>query len=119
MIIAIIILAVVIIAFFIYKFLKKEEPSLNFEKKELDIFKMSDLIQLAKELAPEGVPEGLVRICLHIDAYPKVNEGDYVITFYNKNKGEIVDDKTIIIKCNQIDESLKQAFGDKEMLILN
>lgn len=43
----------------------------------------------------------------------------FVLTYYNESKGEILEDNTLIVATKEIDSNLKDAFGDKEMIVLN
>jgi len=84
----------------------------NIETKKYDILKFSDVISLSKELTKEtGIPVNQDLVLLKIN-------GDYIITFYDNTKSEIVEGKAIKLQCNVIDESLRLAFGDKDMLII-
>lgn len=84
----------------------------NIETKKYDILKFSDVVLMAKELTKEtGIPENQNLVLL------KVNK-DYIITFYNNTKSEIVEGKMLQLQCNTIDESLRLAFGNKDMIII-
>ena len=43
----------------------------------------------------------------------------FVLTYYNESKGEILEDNTLVVATKEIDSNLKDAFGDKEMIVLN
>ena len=43
----------------------------------------------------------------------------FVLTYYNESKEEILEDNTLIVATKEIDSNLKDAFGDKEMIVLN
>lgn len=43
----------------------------------------------------------------------------FALTYYNESKGEILEDNTLIVATKEIDSNLKDAFGDKEMIVLN
>ena len=43
----------------------------------------------------------------------------FALTYYNESKGEILGDNTLIVATKEIDSNLKDAFGDKEMIVLN
>ncbi|MBV7440057.1 hypothetical protein KRX57_01350 [Weeksellaceae bacterium TAE3-ERU29] len=42
----------------------------------------------------------------------------YVLTYYNEQTREILTDNTLIVKANTLETNLLDAFGDKDMLIL-
>lgn len=51
----------------------------------------------------------------------KLNLGEqllYVFTFYNEEESNIVDDKARIVNAKSISQDFKDAFADKDMLIL-
>ena len=51
----------------------------------------------------------------------KLNLGEqllYVFTFYNEKKENIIDDKTRIVNAKSISQDFKDAFADKDMLVL-
>lgn len=51
----------------------------------------------------------------------KLNLGEqllYVFTFYNEEDSNIVDDKTRIVNAKSISQDFKDAFADKDMLVL-
>lgn len=92
--------------------LNNNKKTESIEIKKYDILKFSDVVLMAKELTKEtGIPENQNLVLL------KVNK-DYIITFYDNAKSEIVEGKTLQLQCNTIDESLRLAFGDKDMIII-
>ncbi len=77
-----------------------------------DILKFSDVMVLSKSLVKDNrILENQKLVIV------KVNK-DYIITFYDETSSKIIDEKTIKIQCNSIDESLRLAFGDKGMLVI-
>lgn len=97
----------------LYYFMTQNKNNGEFLKTEkFDVLKFSDVIKLSKELTKDtGIPQNQKLVLLKI-------EKDYIITFYDEAKSEIVEGKSIKLECNDIDESLRLTFGDKEMLII-
>ena len=101
---------------------KKEENETNLggikiKYKEVDFLDMvyvkSYYYQKYKKVI-EKYPEALpIILKLNLE-----EESFYVFTFYDEKSGNIIEKYTRIINSNAISQDFKDAFGDKEMLVL-
>lgn len=86
----------------------------NNEMKDVNyqILKFSDVVAESKNLIEDQeIPANQKLVLLK-------NDENYILAFFDTLKNEVVEKKSIVITCTGIDETLKLAFGDKEMLIL-
>ena len=105
-----------IIIAFANKFSKK-----FYNIKEVDILKMEDIIIFFKQ---KEVFDKLSSNKNFISVAIKENKKDYyqiVLTIYDKSKEEVlnIDNCALMFKAKDIDTDLKNAFGDKDMIVLN
>ena len=105
----------VIIAF-ANKFYKK-----SYNVKEVDILKMEDVIRFFKN---KEVFDKLSSNKNFISVAIKENKKDYyniLCAIYDKSKEKVlgIDDYALMFKAKDIDTDLKNAFGDKNMIVLN
>lgn len=89
--------------------------------KEVDILKMEDIIIFFKQ---KEVFDKLSSNKNFISVAIKENKKDYyqiVLTIYDKSKEEVlnIDNCALMFKAKDIDTDLKNAFGDKDMIVLN
>lgn len=89
--------------------------------KEFDILKMEDVIIFFKK---KEIFDKLKSNDNFIAVAIKENKKDYyniLCTIYDKNKEEIlnIDNCALMFKAKDIDIDLKNAFGDKDMIVLN
>ena len=81
--------------------------------KKFDTLKFSDVMELSKDLIKDtGISQNQNLVLLKVDGK------GHMITFYDKVKSEIIQETTIILECNNIDESLRLAYGDKDMIVI-
>ena len=109
----------VIIAF-ANKFSKK-----LYDTKEVDILKMEDVIRFFKnkEVFDKLVSDNNL-MAVAIKETIKENKKDYykiILTLYDEKTEDIlnIDNCILAFKAKDIDTDLKNAFGDKDMIVLN
>ena len=98
------------------KFYKK-----SYNVKEVDILKMEDVIRFFKQ---KEVLNKLSSNKNFIAVAIKENKKDYyniLCAIYDKSKEKVlgIDDYALMFKAKDIDTDLKNAFGDKNMIVLN
>lgn len=89
--------------------------------KEVEILKMEDVIIFLKK---KEIFDKLKSDNNLIAVAVKENKKDYyqiICTIYDKSKEEIlnIDNCTLMFKAKDIDNDLKNAFGDKDMIVMN
>ena len=92
-----------------------------YDTKEVDILKMEDVIIFFKQkevLNKLSSNENFISVAI------KENKKDYyqiLCAIYDKNKEEVldIDNCALMFKAKDIDTDLKNAFGDKNMIVLN
>lgn len=100
-----------------YYLLKKNNSSKSnfknyFDTLEYDVLRFSDVLEQSKRMTKDyGISENRKLVLLKVD-------NDYIITFYDQVTNEIIESKTILLKCKEIDESLRLAFDDKTMIVI-
>lgn len=110
----------VAIGAYLYKNLNAKS---NFEVREYKFLKFSDVIELSRNFFNKyNISKNEILVVLklreeQLKLFP--SDAKYVITTYNKVSGEISDSNTIVIKCTEVDETLKLQFSDKDMLVIN
>lgn len=92
-----------------------------YDIKEVEILKMEDVIIFFKK---KEVLDKLKSNDNFLAVAIKENKKDYykiVLTIYDKSKEEVIniDNCTLGFKAKDIDNDLKNAFGDKDMIVLN
>lgn len=105
-----------IIIAFTNKFSKK-----LYETKEVEILKMEDVIIFFKK---KEVFDKLVSNNNFMAVAIKENKNGYyqiICTIYDKSKEKVlnIDNCTLMFKAKNIDNDLKNAFGNKDMIVLN
>lgn len=93
----------------------------SYETKEVEILKMEDVIIFFKK---KEVFDKLVSNNNFMAVAIKENKNGYyqiICTIYDKNKEKVsnIDNCTLMFKAKNIDNDLKNAFGDKDMIVLN
>lgn len=97
---------------------EKEEPKKEIKYKEVDFLDMAYVKKYFSEKYKEVIekrPKSLP-IILKLDAE---EISLYIFTFYDEERGEIISKKTRIVSAKTTSQDFKDAFGDKDMLILN
>lgn len=89
--------------------------------KEVDILKMEDVIRFFKK---KEIFDKLKSNDNFIAVAIKENKKDYyniLCTIYDKNKEKVldIDNCALMFKAKDIDIDLKNAFGNKDMIVLN
>lgn len=109
-----------IIIAFANKFSKK-----LYDTKEIDILKMEDVIRFfkKKEVFDKLVSDKNI-MAVAIKETIKEDKKDYykiILTLYDEKTEDIlnIDNCTLAFKAKDIDIDLKNAFGDKDMIVLN
>ncbi len=105
-----------IIIVFVNKFSKK-----TYDTKEVEILKLEDVIIFFKK---KEVFDKLKSNDNFLAVAIKENKKDYyqiVCTIYDKSKEEVlnIDNYTLMFKAKDIDNDLKNSFGNKNMIVLN
>ena len=105
-----------IIIAFVNKFSKK-----TYNTKEVEILKLEDVIIFFKK---KEIFDKLKSNDNFLAVAIKENKKDYyqiVCTIYDKSKEEVLnfDNCTLMFKAKDIDNDLKNAFGNKDMIVLN
>ena len=105
-----------IIIAFVNKFSKK-----TYNTKEVEILKMEDVIIFFKK---KEIFDKLKSNDNFLAVAIKENKKDYyqiVCTIYDKSKEEVLNfnNCTLMFKAKDIDNDLKNAFGNKDMIVLN
>ena len=104
-----------------------EEPLLQVEEMDkLTLAYVSDYFKKSYEAVKEVHPK-VIPVVLKVkgDVFGNVfgnNDADslfFALTYYNKDTEEILEDNAKYIKTKSIDVNLKDAFGDKDMLVLS
>ncbi|UVD79271.1 hypothetical protein NWE55_14225 [Myroides albus] len=81
------------------------------ERIKYDILKFSDVVELAsKRNKIENLKEHEIVVLLREQDY-------YVLTVYDKMSENVLDDNTLIIETNRIDENLLLAFNNTNMIV--
>ena len=96
---------------------EKEEPKKEIKYKEVDFLDMAYVKKYFSEKYKEVIekrPKSLP-IILKLDAE---EISLYIFTFYDEERGEIISKKTRIVSAKTTSQDFKDAFGDKDMLIL-
>lgn len=104
----------------------------NLNKKEVDKLLMVDLVDNIKKQFPSVVKKypNSKPIALKLTSSQNKNniyfdekkyKGKHIIiaTFYDEKKGEIVEDKTTVYICNQLEDVIVNEFGDKELIVFS
>ncbi|ASF44119.1 hypothetical protein [Capnocytophaga endodontalis] len=97
---------------------EKEEPKKEIKYKEVDFLDMAYVKKYFSEKYKEVIekrPKSLP-IILKLDAE---EISLYIFTFYDEERGEIISKKTRIVSAKTTSQDFKDAFGDKDLLILN
>lgn len=92
-----------------------------YDTKEVDILKMEDVIRFFKK---KEIFDKLKSNDNFIAVAIKENKKDYyniLCTIYDKNKEKVldIDNCALMFKAKDIDIDLKNAFGNKDMIVLN
>lgn len=107
-----------IIAVFVNKLSKKE----LYTVKEVEILKMEDVIIFfkKKEIIDKLKSDNNLMAVAIKEKDKKEGKYNIVLTLFDKAKEEpLLDSNYGLFKAKDIDKDLKNAFGDKDMLILN
>lgn len=100
-----------------------EEPLLQAEEMDkLTLAYVSDYFKKSYKAVVEAYPN-VQPVVLKVkgDVFSN-NDADslfFALTYYNEGTKEILEDNTKYIKSKSIDVNLKDAFGDKDMLVLS
>ena len=92
-----------------------------YDTKEVDILKMEDVIRFFKK---KEILDKLKSNNNFLAVAIKENKKDYyqiLCTIYDKSKEKVldIDNCALMFKAKDIDTDLKNAFGDKDMIVLN
>ena len=92
-----------------------------YDTKEVDILKMEDVIRFFKK---KEILDKLKSNNNFLAVAIKENKKDYyqiLCAIYDKSKEEVLnfDNCALVFKAKDIDIDLKNAFGDKDMVVLN
>ncbi len=97
---------------------EKEEPEKEIKYKEVDFL---DMVYVKKYFW-EKYKEVIEKRPKTLPIILKLNAEEvslYIFTFYDEEKGEIIPKKTRIVSAKTTSQDFKDAFGDKDMLILS
>jgi len=122
-------IGIIIIGLIIYFRRRKNEIDLSkLNREEIDLLLLVDLTNYIKESFIRINDKSIEPIVLNLKKSPtkgiSFNENEYkgkhiyVATFYNKEKEEIVEEFSKVFIAKKIDETIIQAFGDKNMIVL-
>lgn len=90
----------------------KNNQNEEFEICHFEIVKFSDIISLSKIISSNiSVGSNEILVLLKRD-------NEFILTYYNENKKQVYSGKSFKIYSNEMDESLRLAFGDKDMIII-
>lgn len=97
---------------------EKEESEKEIKYKEVDFL---DMVYVKKYFW-EKYKEVIEKRPKTLPIILKLNAEEvslYIFTFYDEEKGEIIPKKTRIVSAKTTSQDFKDAFGDKDMLILS
>lgn len=103
----------------VWNFIKKVFVAvLEFSKHIIDFFRSK--LQRILRKKPNAVAVAVkIKEDLASGNYNTVNMNDYVVnTFYDKETGEILEDESEIVSYARLDETTKNSFGNKDMIVL-